>query len=281
MSFTINAKSCSSKIEFLNYDNFELIVDSFSEKAFTLARIFSFHSYVASVFSPQFLIFGFIKFDPNVKQNQHQQQTWKHRGRRKECFPQNHILHKICYKNTLKISYRTMPNISSHISKQNSKILRENLNQNLQQSLSNKELDERGHLYCNFRNKAECLMPAQCQLSNMVYNCFVKRLDTNTTESYTGCTVGFKTRHLTHMAQVVNRKISWPFVTPESQKYLELCPFSIFLWCLTIFPLKGCHFSRLFKKILLDLEIILTFLWFNAWQGCLADHHLCIEKDKD
>ena len=120
----------------------------------------------------------------------------------KECFPRNHILQKNCNRNTLKISYRTMPNMSSHIAKHNNKILHQNLQQNLQQNLSTKEMDERGIPHCNCRVKAECFMPNQCRHCNMVYRYEVKRSDDNSTESYTGSTVGFKERHKTHMRQV-------------------------------------------------------------------------------
>ena len=45
-------------------------------------------------------------------------------------------------------------------------------------------------------------MPNQCKHSNMVYRYEVTRSDNNSTESYTGSTVGFKERHKTHMKQV-------------------------------------------------------------------------------
>ena len=91
--------------------------------------------------------------------------------------------------------------MSSHISKHNNKILKQHSQVSQQQNLSNKELLERGIPHCNCRNKAEYFMPDQCINSNMVYRYTVKRSDTNTTETYTGCTVGFKERHKTHMKQ--------------------------------------------------------------------------------
>ena len=98
-----------------------------------------------------------------------------------------------------------MPNISSHISKHNNKILKQNLQQqNLHQNFSHKQLAERGVPHCNCLNKAECFMPDQCMNSNMVYRYQVTRSDNNRTESYTGCTVGFKERHKTHMRQSVD-----------------------------------------------------------------------------
>ena len=173
-----------------------------------------------------------LNFDPNVKQQQQQkQQKRKRRGRKitwfnppfslnvktnigkiflqliKECFPKTHILHKICNKNTLKLSYRTMPNISSHISKHNNKILQQNLQQTLQQqNLKHEELAARGIPHCNCRNKAGCVMPDKCMNSNLVYRYTVTRSDTNHKETYTGCTVGFKKRHDKHMRQSVSDK---------------------------------------------------------------------------
>ena len=68
-----------------------------------------------------------------------------------------------------------MPNMSSHISKHNNKILQ----QNLQQNLTNTELDQRGIPHCNCRVKADCFMPNQCKHSNMVYRYEVTRSDNN------------------------------------------------------------------------------------------------------
>ena len=184
---------------------------------------------------------GNISYDNNVKQQQlqPQQQKRKNRSRKitwfnppfslnvktnigkiflqilKECFPKNHILYKICNKNTIKISYRTMPNMNSYISKHNNKILQQNLQphlqpnlqhnlqQNLQQqqnqNLTNKELEKRGAPFCNCINKANCPMPGKCKNSNVVYRYRVTQTDTGNVETYTGCTVGFKVRHNQHM----------------------------------------------------------------------------------
>ena len=124
-----------------------------------------------------------------------------------ECFPSSHILHKICNRNTLKISYRTMPNVGSFIAKHNNKILQQNLHQNLHPNLSNKELEERGAPFCNCRDKANCPMPDKCNNSNVVYRYSVTRTDTGKVETYTGCTVNFKERHGQHMRSVTNTNL--------------------------------------------------------------------------
>ena len=95
-----------------------------------------------------------------------------------------------------------MPNMNSHIAKHNIKILQQNLHQNL--NFSNKELEKRGAPFCNCQNKANCPMPGKCKNSNTVYRYSVRQTDTGQTETYTGCTVGFKVRHGTHMRQVEN-----------------------------------------------------------------------------
>ena len=55
-------------------------------------------------------------------------------------------------------------------------------------------------------NRAGCPMPDQCMNSNMVYRYQVTRLDSNTTETYTGSTVGFKQRHDKHMKQMEDER---------------------------------------------------------------------------
>ena len=96
-----------------------------------------------------------------------------------------------------------IPYITIH----NNKILKQHIQQNLQQqNFSHKQLTERGVPHCNCRNRAECPMPDQCMNSNMVYRYQVTRLDSNTTETYTGSTVGFKQRHDKHMRQMEDER---------------------------------------------------------------------------
>ena len=89
-----------------------------------------------------------MKFNQNVKQNVGQSQEGRRNRSRnitwfnppfslnvktnvgasflrivKECFPSNHKLYKICNKNTIKLSYRTMKNMKSIISIHNEKVL--------------------------------------------------------------------------------------------------------------------------------------------------------------
>ena len=45
----------------------------------------------------------------------------------KDCFPEGHPLHKIFNKNTVKVSYKTTPNVKQLISSHNSTILKQNM----------------------------------------------------------------------------------------------------------------------------------------------------------
>ena len=107
-----------------------------------------------------------MNFDPEVKLQQQQQRSKRQRHRKvtwfnppfylnvktnvakvflqivKECFPSNHPLHKICNRNTIKVSYKTMPNIRKNISRHNSKLLQDEIKQ------KNPELFPPDHCNC-------------------------------------------------------------------------------------------------------------------------------------
>ena len=155
-----------------------------------------------------------LKFKPAVKLKQQQppQQRKKNRQRRitwfnppyslnvktnvgkmflqivKDCFPPTHKLYKICNRNTIKISYRTMPNMKRNISKSNNKKLQERREE------QHPELKKVPHCNCQTRNKARCPMPGQCNQDNVVYRAHVTRTDNGHKESYTGASTNFKTR---------------------------------------------------------------------------------------
>ena len=110
----------------------------------------------------------------------------------KDCFPPSHPLHKICNRNTLKLSYRTMPNIKKAINQHNSKIL-------------NTENQPNGMAGCTSACDDQCPLPGNCLVTNVVYRATVTRTDTNTTESYTGATYrSFHKRYLEHMNDMRN-----------------------------------------------------------------------------
>ena len=75
----------------------------------------------------------------------------------KKHFPRNNSFHKIFNKNTIKISYSCMRNISSIIASHNKSILRPKA----------KEYD------CNSRNKESCPLQNQCLTPNVIYEATV------------------------------------------------------------------------------------------------------------
>ena len=75
-------------------------------------------------------------------------------------FPRSHKLHKIFNRNTVKISYSCMNNMSNIIKGHNKKVI-------------SKPHDQRPK--CNCRKKAECPMEGNCQVNNVIYKCDVTR----------------------------------------------------------------------------------------------------------
>ena len=106
-----------------------------------------------------------------------------------DCFPTTHILHKIINRNTVKVSYRCMPNVNRILSRHNAKV----------SNLRNEPEPPPG---CNCQGgQATCPLDGQCQTDQLVYQATVKRTDTQTVETYTGLTGGtFKKRYNQHMS---------------------------------------------------------------------------------
>ena len=98
-------------------------------------------------------------------------------------FPANHPLHKIINKNTIKVSYRCMPNLKNH----------------------NSQNDNLGEAGCNClaSRKDACPMPGRCTTSNVVYRATVRRHDSCSIDCYTGLTGDkFKTRFNKHQSDI-------------------------------------------------------------------------------
>ena len=94
-----------------------------------------------------------------------------------ECFPKTNPLSKFINRHTVKVSFRCMANMKSQISKHNSKIISEPLNQALPP--------------CNCR--ADCPLPGQCRIQSVIYKATV--VSDNNPETYTGLTSNeFKVR---------------------------------------------------------------------------------------
>ena len=73
-------------------------------------------------------------------------------------FPKSHLLHKIFNRNTIKVSYSCMNNVSQIIKQHN-------------RNVSNKK--EKQTNPCNCRNKNECPLNGNCKVQNVIYKCTV------------------------------------------------------------------------------------------------------------
>ena len=109
------------------------------------------------------------------------------------CFPKAHILHKIINRNTIKVSYRCMPNMKQVLGKQNSKISKQNTAPSPPPG-------------CNCQGgPTTCPLNGNCLIDELVYKATVTRTDTHQKETYTGLTGGtFKTRYNKHMSDFRN-----------------------------------------------------------------------------
>ena len=106
-----------------------------------------------------------------------------------KCFPPTHVLHKIINRNTIKISYRCMPNFSQVLSRHNAKIAR--------------QVDAHANPPgCNCQGGiGACPLNGQCKVDKLVYQATVTRTDNQEVETYTGLTAGtFKNRYNKHMS---------------------------------------------------------------------------------
>ena len=110
-----------------------------------------------------------------------------------KCFPQNHVLRKVINRNTVKLSYRCMPNIQRKISTHNAKVLQ-----------TETGLEEEVPL-CNCRDFPFPLDGNCRSTKSVVYKAYV--LDENgNKETYTGLTKNtFKERYYGHRASFANR----------------------------------------------------------------------------
>ena len=112
-----------------------------------------------------------------------------------EHFPKGHLLRKIINRNSVKISYRCMPNLKSKISKHNFKILKG----------SNSFESENG---CNCRKSmGPCPFNGNCLAESLIYRAEV--IDENANlATYTGLTSNsFKKRHYRHKQSFKHRKL--------------------------------------------------------------------------
>ena len=91
-------------------------------------------------------------------------------------FPPHHRLHKIINRNTVKISYSTMPNMASHIASHNRKILQKSREQDLPDGRT-----------CNCEEPESCPLNGNCLQEAAVYQADVIP-ETEEEQSYLGVT---------------------------------------------------------------------------------------------
>ena len=111
-----------------------------------------------------------------------------------KCIPPSHPLAKILNRNTVKVSYRCMPNMGQVIARHNSKV-------------ANPPQVQHPQTGCNCRGgPAQCPVDGKCLTEGVVYEATVTRGDTNEGQTYTGLTARrFKVRFYEHRKDFKNR----------------------------------------------------------------------------
>ena len=121
----------------------------------------------------------------------HKEASWEHF---KEEIKSDNPLHKIFNRNTIKMSYKCMPNIGQAISRHNAQLL-------------SKKATESAAPGCNCRaGVASCPFNGQCLMDNVIFRAAVTTDDGNS-EHYTGLTsTTFKQRYSSHKTSINNPK---------------------------------------------------------------------------
>ncbi len=106
-----------------------------------------------------------------------------------EEFPENHVLHKIFNRNTVKVSYTCMTNVKQTIDGHNKAVLKMN-------NPDNKTQLDNG---CNCKSRDKCPLPGKCLTKSIVYQATVSTNDNKPDQTYVGLTSNsFKTRFANH-----------------------------------------------------------------------------------
>ena len=106
-------------------------------------------------------------------------------------FPKTNKFHKIFNRNTVKVSYGCMSNMSQIIKGHNNKILNEN----------KKEVPR-----CSCRNKNECPLNGSCEIKHTLYKCDVE-INSRPKKTYIGiCDGPWKERWRVHKHSFINEK---------------------------------------------------------------------------
>ena len=112
-----------------------------------------------------------------------------------KCFDKSNPLHKILNRHTVKVSYRTTPNLKKIIASHNAQI---------QTKTKTEPVLEKK---CNWRSKNNCSLQGQCLENCVVYQATVTETETKKTDNYIGLTADpFKTRYNNHTKSFNNRR---------------------------------------------------------------------------
>jgi hypothetical protein len=108
-----------------------------------------------------------------------------------KCFAKPNPLYKIFNRDTVKVSYRTTPNMKQIVTGHNTYIL--NKNKHMQEQINTKTCS------CPKAKKNTCILGGKCILEGIVYQATVKESESNKTETYIGLTADpFKARYNNH-----------------------------------------------------------------------------------
>ena len=108
-------------------------------------------------------------------------------------FPKSHLLHKIFNRNTIKVSYSWMKNVSKIIKQHN-------------RNVSNKK--EKQTNPCNCRNKNECPLNGNCKVQSVICECTVSATQTFKQRVYLGIAEGnWKQRLYNHRQSFKDKKL--------------------------------------------------------------------------
>ena len=110
-------------------------------------------------------------------------------------FPKGHALNTILNRNTVKVSYRCLPNMGRKLASHNSKILRKTANPNPKPPAK---------CNCQKSRRSECPVPGGCNQDGAVYQTTVATND-GRVESYVGLAKNFKKRFRKHRTTLTDR----------------------------------------------------------------------------
>ena len=110
-------------------------------------------------------------------------------------FPKGHFLHTTLNRNTVKVSYRCLPNMGRRLAKHNSKIIRKEISPTIK---------PKSTCNCQVSKKQDCPVPGACNTNGVIYEAIVKT-DDGEVESYVGLAKNFKKRYSKHKATLAGR----------------------------------------------------------------------------